>query len=157
MTVTDAFQIATTVIAALGGGGVIVLSLSGFLGKIWAERMMREEKAAHEEQLAVLRAKLTEQNERALSELRTSLEVAKAKYLSSHGDKVKIYRLAVDVVAELLGDLDSHQRGTLPPEQAAHCLDQFNRGRMRAYGYLAMLAPQNVMDATDSLFDDLIQ
>lgn len=157
MTFTEATQLATTVIVALGGGGAIVLSLSHFLGKTWAERLMAKEKATHDEQLEELRAELARKNDTALSELRTALQLAKDKHLSAHSDKVKIYRLVVDIVAELLGDLDSYQLGGLPPEQAAQCLDKFNRGRMRAYGYLAMLAPQSVMSAADSLFDDLIQ
>jgi len=92
-----------------------------------------------------------------LSELKTALEVAKAKHLSGHDDKIKIYRLVVDVVSEILSDLDLHHMGQFPAEEAARRMDQFNRGRMRAYGYLAMLAPQSVMDAADALFDDVIQ
>lgn len=34
--------------------------------------------------------------------------------------------------------------------------DRFNRSRMRAYGYMAMLAPQAVMDAFDALIDRCI-
>lgn len=50
----DAVALGTTMIAGLGGGGAIVLGLSGFLGRLWADRAL--EKDRHE--YAELRAKL---------------------------------------------------------------------------------------------------
>jgi hypothetical protein len=35
------------VIASLGGGGAIVLGFSGWLGKVWAERLMEKERHEH--------------------------------------------------------------------------------------------------------------
>ena len=32
--------VGAVVIGSLGGGGVIVLGLSGYLGKLWADRLM---------------------------------------------------------------------------------------------------------------------
>ena len=61
------------------------------------------------------------------------------------------------MASDLLGDLDLHQQAEVDSTSRLKCWDQFNRGRMRAYGYLAMLAPQSVMDASDTLFDHLIQ
>jgi hypothetical protein len=62
----------------------------------------------------------------------------------------------VDVVAAILSSFDSHLMGRLPPEQAAKHFDEFNNQRLRLYGYLAMLAPQSVMDAQDQLMDYLL-
>jgi hypothetical protein len=39
MTWTDALQVGTVILAALGGGGAIVVGLSGFIGKIWVDRL----------------------------------------------------------------------------------------------------------------------
>ncbi|MEK6805267.1 MAG: hypothetical protein AABY95_01285 [Pseudomonadota bacterium] len=156
MSLGDVMTLVAASIVALGGGGVLVLALSSWLGKVWAERLMESARAAHEQSLEALRSSLHRDNETVLSQLRTHLDVAKEKHLSGHDDKIRIYRLVVEVVSDLLADFDRHSRQALPPDQAAQSLDRFNRGRMKAYGYLAMLAPQTVMDAADVLFDDLM-
>jgi hypothetical protein len=40
----EILQICATVIASLGGGGLIVFGLSGYLGKIWADRGLEKQK-----------------------------------------------------------------------------------------------------------------
>src|SRR5580704_11559963 len=47
----DAFEMAAAVIVSLGGGGAIVFGLSGFLGKLWADRALQSQKAEGERQL----------------------------------------------------------------------------------------------------------
>lgn len=42
MTWTEALQVGTVVVGALGGGGAIVFAFSGFLGKIWLDRLKGE-------------------------------------------------------------------------------------------------------------------
>jgi hypothetical protein len=44
MSVKDALEVALTVIASLGGGGAIVFGLSGYLGKLWAERGLEKQR-----------------------------------------------------------------------------------------------------------------
>jgi hypothetical protein len=41
MTWNDAAQVATVVIVALGGGGAIVGAFSSYLGKVWADRALK--------------------------------------------------------------------------------------------------------------------
>ena len=72
----EAFAVATTILLALGGGGGIVLSLSGYLGKIWAQRLMDREKAAHERDLELLRSELRRHTEADLEHLKASLSAA---------------------------------------------------------------------------------
>jgi hypothetical protein len=47
----DAFESAAAVIVSLGGGGAIVYKLSGFLGKLWADRALQSQRAEGERQL----------------------------------------------------------------------------------------------------------
>ena len=47
--------------------------------------------------------------------------------------------------------------GRLQPHEAGTRFDEFNEQRIRVYGYLAMLAPQSVMDAQDQLMDYLLK
>jgi hypothetical protein len=44
MTPKDAFEVAGSVILSLGGGGAIVLGLSGYLGKVWADRGLEKQR-----------------------------------------------------------------------------------------------------------------
>ena len=47
-------------LAALGGGGAIVFSLSAWLGKVWADRLMQREVARHSRELEELRSDLSQ-------------------------------------------------------------------------------------------------
>ena len=40
----DAFKIITAMIASIGAGGAIVFALSTWLGKLWAQRILENEK-----------------------------------------------------------------------------------------------------------------
>ena len=155
MTIDNSWAVVLQIIVSLGGGGLIVAGLSNWLGKLWADRLMARERADHEAQLARLRANLEHQNQTQIEALRTELRLIEEKHLKGFQDRVAIYRMAVDIVADFLGDLDRYLRAgqTFPDER----LDTFNRMRMKAYGYLAMLASQRVMDAYDQLADHLLQ
>lgn len=156
MSTTAAFEVASAVIISLGGGAVLVLLMSGWLGRIWADRLMRNEKAQHDKALAELAADLRLKVDSELAASRHDLEIFKEKHLRGHHDKVAIYRLAVDVVVEILGDLDDFEIHSAAKPNGRERLDKLNRDRMRTYGYTAMLAPQAVMDALDDLFDHLL-
>src|ERR1700731_1947465 len=44
MTPKEILEVALTVIGSLGGGGLIVFGLSGYLGKRWADRALEKQK-----------------------------------------------------------------------------------------------------------------
>jgi hypothetical protein len=58
MSFGDALEVGAAVVASLGGGGVIVLSLSGYLGKLWAERALEREKNIYAELLLATKSEL---------------------------------------------------------------------------------------------------
>ena len=51
------FQSIEVIIGALGGGAVVVFALSGWLGKLWAERLMRDSINEQEKNLENIRNK----------------------------------------------------------------------------------------------------
>lgn len=110
----EIWNVATAVLAALGGGGVIVAVFSHWLGKLWAERLMAKERRNHESELSELRAKLERANEESLSKLRTDLEIYRDKYLKAHNDKIGTYGFVFGVVSDLLADVDLIRRGKKP-------------------------------------------
>lgn len=132
----------TASIASVGVGGALVFALSSWLGKVWANRII---------------ATQTHELQSNLEKTKSELDVIKKTSLRFQNDKIHTYRAIVDVVAQVLSSFDANQMGRLEPREAARRFDDFNEKRIRVYGYLAMLAPQSVMDAQDSLMDHLLK
>jgi hypothetical protein len=158
-------ETALAVLAALGGGGVIVFGLSNHLGKLWADRLMQNERASHERNLADLRAEherklaafnaeLDAQNSAAIERMKTALDLQKGKPAGAHADKLAMYRTVTDLVAELVVEFESTKVGA--SNFNVQTWKRFERDRLRAYGYLGMLAPQSAMDPFDRVVDYLL-
>lgn len=138
----DSLRIFITGLASIGGGGALVLGLSTWFGKMWADKML---------------ANQTHELATQLESTKRELDVVMQTTLRFQNDKILTYRIVIDMVARLLAALDAHQSGRLVEPAAGARFDEFNEQRIRVYGYLAMLAPQSVMDAQDSLVDHLIR
>lgn len=137
----EIFKLVAAAILSVGGGGALVLGLGSWLGKVWADRILRNE---------------TQQLALKLEAAKRELDVIKENTLRFQNDKIMIYRAVIEIVARLLSALDSHSLGRLMAGAAAARFDEFNEQRIKIYGYLAMLAPQAVMDAQDNLIDHLL-
>jgi hypothetical protein len=70
MTAKEVFEVAAAVIASLGGGGVIVFALSGYLGKRWADRALEKQK----QEYAQLNIAFTNQLDIATRRLQVALD-----------------------------------------------------------------------------------
>lgn len=152
MTWGDIISIGASVVASLGGGAVIVFALSNWLGKVWADRLMRKERQDYALQLEHLRNSLKLASEEQLASLRAQLDVAKETYVREHLDRMTIYRAAIDLIAGIVAKIQmilQRRRGPLTPDE----LHEFEVQRLRVYAYLAMHAPQSVMDAHDAVTD----
>lgn len=151
MTLTELAELAAAVLVSLGGAGAVVFGFSSHLGKVWAERLMTRERATYDRELAELRNRLESQTKEQLAALESELSIFKDKHLRGFHDKLATYRRVIDLIAEVLGDFDRWRetKRPLPAER----FDAINRERLRAYGYMGLLAPQSVMDAIDGLFD----
>jgi hypothetical protein len=125
------FSILGAVLLSIAGGGAIVIALSSWLGKIWATRILTKE--SHQ------------------------LDIHKQTVLKIQEDKILIYRAVIDVIADLLAKYDAIALKQKTGGFTAEEFFEFNKSRMRTYGYLAMFAPQDVMSAHDALMDYLLQ
>lgn len=166
MPVSEASQIALTILGSVGTAGAIVFALSSWLGKVWANRLMDKERHEYGLELTKLRADLESKNQEALANIKhqqeqslefvkSDLNIFKEKHLKGFNDKMQIYRLMIDIIAEVLGDFDTFTATGKPfPTER---FDALNRARIKIYGYIGMIAPQAVMDAQDQLIDYLLQ
>lgn len=153
MTWEDALRVIGSSLFSVLSAGAIIMGLASWLGKVWAERVLRNE--SHD-----LQEKLRDAQHRLDVSLRVTereLDLIKEAHASVRNDKVAIYRGVVDLIATLLAKLDAHEMNRLPPDEAVKHFDSFNEQRIRLYGYMAMFAPQSVMDAQDQLIDYLLQ
>ena len=150
----EILQVALAILGSIGAGGAIVFGLSSFLGKVWAHRLMASDSATHERELAKLRADLQHDQDSKLRRLESELALRDAKTFDVHQAKLTAYRLIVDIVAELIADLTS---SSADPTVISGAVDNFAQRRLKLYGYLAMVAPQTVMDAHDRLMDRLFE
>jgi hypothetical protein len=58
ISISDVWTIAGAVITAVGGGGVLVVALSSWLGKVWADRILESDKAKYQREIAELKSEL---------------------------------------------------------------------------------------------------
>lgn len=80
MEIKEVFDIAGAVLASLGGGSAIVLAFSSWLGKVWANRILENEKAEHSKDLEQYKRELSEELEKVKSLNDKALYVSKAQY-----------------------------------------------------------------------------
>ena len=149
-------KVVATVIGSLGGGSVIIFGLANYLGKVWAVRLMNKEMAQHSLALEKLRNKLQLDSQQYLAKLNSDIDFYKQTQLKEHSDKLLIYRATIDLVAVMLAKVDMivlQRKQKLNPEEE----EQFDTERLKIYGYLAMIAPQDVLDANDELIDQLLE
>lgn len=150
---SDVWQIAAAVIAAFGGSTLILLVGSSWLGKVWASRILEKDRAHFQKELDELQRKA----DRELVDVQKQLDVLKNTELRVHSDKLIIYRAAIDIIAAMLLTLTKYGENRLAREEGRTELDTFEKARLQLYGYLGMLAPQDVMDAQDLLMDYLLE
>jgi len=79
---------------------------------------------------------------------KTKLEKEKTNFTKALNEKIDIYKKAIDIYSELLNNFDYNN---ITKEQRYN----FNKERMRLYGYMGLIAPQEVMSTFDSLTDYL--
>lgn len=156
MTWNDAFKTITAALASVGTAGGIMWALSSWLGKVWASRILEQDRARHEADLERLRADLSQSNAERLAGLERELDIYREQMLKTHADKLTTYRLAADIVTDFVALFAKAQLGEVPDSELPSILGAFERERLRVYAYLAMLAPQGVMDAHDALVDYLL-
>lgn len=84
MELNDLLKLSATILASIGGAGVIILALSSWLGKVWANRLMESQKHENQVKLTKLSEEIKAANSTDLEKLRLKLE------LFSHSKKLGV-------------------------------------------------------------------
>ena len=152
MDLKEVIQVAAAILLSLGGGGIIVFGLSSWLGKVWAERILSSEKARFEREMAALQNELRLNAEKQLADVHSALAVHRETFLKHHGDKIAIYRKATDFVTATIHEFELFTLG-IQAQVSPEVVKRFHFERLQVYGYLGMLAPQDVMDKFDAMIE----
>ena len=93
MSLGDLFGLSVVVLSSLGGGALIILGFSTWLGKVWAGRILQVEKAELQRASDTFRNNLQKEIELEKSKLQQEIEKAKSQYqLETEKIKAKYFR-----------------------------------------------------------------
>lgn len=126
------FEIAGAILLSLGTGGVIVLALSSWLGKVWAERLMAKETARHNHEL---------------EQLRSSLQIQANQSAQIYKQKIDLYKEVGAPLIELL--VKTQNIGSITIDS----MQEFEKRRLNTSALLAMFAPAAVFDEYNTTID----
>lgn len=131
MNIEQAFEIAQAVLLSVGGASIILFMLSNWLGEVWANRMMVNERAKHASALAELTSTLkkeAEHNNHLLMQ------------------KIALYKEVANPVIELIVKAQ-HEPLTRTD------LQEFEKDRLSTTALLAMFAPIAVFIEYNNMID----
>ena len=77
MTFDDALNHVGALLTAVGGGSVILLGLSTWLGQLWASKILESDRRKHEKELEELKSRFTADTEILRTKLSLSFEISK--------------------------------------------------------------------------------
>lgn len=64
MALSDIFAVSAAVIGSVGGAALIIIGLSSWLGKVWANRILEQDRFRYQSEIEKLRNELTSQREK---------------------------------------------------------------------------------------------
>jgi len=129
MSVAEIFSIAGAVIASIGGGAAVVLALSSWLGKIWANRLMEADKARYAKELETIKAELTrisQDRTRKLESLKRHYERQIEEFYGPLFNMVHQVFVANHIQWELLSVRDSNGQTMINEDNAEKIRDYFH-------------------------------
>lgn len=130
--VSEVFSVAAAVMVSLGGATGIVILLSGWLGKVWASRIMEREKAELSKSIEENKAELTRSIERDKAELAKFQEEHRSELLELSSQRQDALNRKRDIYTQLATAMRVLLKGSVKPEQQEadkrNFLDAYDRG-----------------------------
>jgi len=76
----EVWEVASAILLSIGGGGALVLGLSSWLGKVWANRILQNEKSQHQIEIENFKNELQKELEWLKGNQEKALYVTKLQY-----------------------------------------------------------------------------
>jgi hypothetical protein len=149
------FELASVIIASVGGAGAIIFGLSDWLGKVWATRLMASEKQKYAKDFESFKTEITAKAQIELERIKADVEIFKTKEIDGFKDKVNIYKQAIDMLSEALADLDYFHQNGWDDLKVKESKRDFNVIRLKNRGYMSMLSPPEIVYNFDALVDEI--
>ena len=134
MNLNELSQISGNILTSLGGGGIIVFALSGWLGKVWANRLMAKETKLHNEDIAKFK-----------DQLQTTADC----YAHNYRNKIELYKEALTPIIEFV--IKMH--GSNKPTQEE--INKIESTRFATTALLGMFATAAIFDEYNGIIDYL--
>jgi hypothetical protein len=140
MTLQQIWEVAGAVIVSVGGGGALVLVLSSWLGKVWANRILETDRAKYAKEIELLKSDLERSNRLLQGEIEKTIFVSKKHFetefqlLRDIWEKVSTVRGCMSQLRPMVDIVDARR----PP-------DDLFRERFEAF----VPAVKELMDAVD--------
>ncbi len=128
MPFSDVVKIVASILASIGGAGFIIIALSSWLGKVWANRLLEADRDVHAQKLESLRADLAQRNQEVMETARAGytkeLESHRAELALKNQDALEAARAAYSIdVEKLRAQLLQINQSALESERAQYALE----------------------------------
>jgi hypothetical protein len=115
--ISDLFSVATAVLVSIGGAGGVLMLLSSWLGKVWAERILGREKADLTKSIETIKAELTRSIEREKAEMARLHEAHRSQLQELSTQRIDALNRKRDVYTPLATKMRVLLRADMTPEQ----------------------------------------
>ena len=157
MSLKEALETAGSVLVSLGGGGAIVLALSGWLGKVWAERFLEKDRAAHAAKIELLKNDLDRTTRQYQAEIEKTLFVTKTHFESEFAILREIWQRVSEVRVSMLRLRPSKGFPNEPHEQVQYMQQNYPifsndlEALLHAVDHNSPFYPQEIFTLLDEL------
>lgn len=84
-TATQIFEIAGAIILSVGGAGAVLLGLSSYVGKIWAQRILAQDRQKYETELEALKSRFEASNRELQGEIDKTIHIHRLHFETEFG------------------------------------------------------------------------
>lgn len=96
---SEIFETVSAVLLSLGGGGALVVGLSSWLGKVWANRILEDEKFLHQKELEHYKSEMVKRLNSLNVNNEKALYISKSQYDMEFNIYKDIWAKLFDVIA----------------------------------------------------------
>lgn len=151
------FSTALSIIASLGGGGVIVIACSSWLGKIWANRIFEDERARHQKDIENLKSELSKELGRISKIQDKALHISKSQYDNEYRIYKEVWGKMYDCIIlseKLYPKMEYSEKD--PDREKQRQIDKYKK-YIKAFNEYSTIVDKNVIFYNKDFYDCFIE